>query len=195
MIKKATIRFLLIVSLLFTTLSFADETPDFYCSQELETVYQTIVQLPEVCELVCQVLQEGPLQIQPNSFLSDQFEGYWNSNDRSVYITISRDPTFSEMIITMLFELHNASRDRDFNHIYNLAVDGLIDRDQYVEKMEYIEYENVLATSLLLKKGVEMGIFPDDCVWNVSPSFTEHFEIQKERGHSAWFENDFDNNY
>lgn len=156
------------------------------CSAEYKKILETLQKHPSVNTLIEKVLQDGPLYIKTNKYFSNDFEGYWSLEDRTIYLTKVKNTSKHELLITLLFELHNASRSGDFHKLDLLAYNGQIGRKKYIEAVEYIEYENAIATSFILKKGISMGLFPSYCRWDLPNSFQSHLAMQKESGHSEW---------
>lgn len=160
-----------------------------YCAPQFKGVLSTIQQLPEVEKLISKALEEGPITIKSNRSLSQEFEGYWSSDDRTVYLTKGSE---SGLVTTLLFELHNAARDSELSQLHTLASQGQIKKWDYVEGVEWIEYQNALATSSLLNQGIEEGLFSSRCRWNLQSSFEKHFQQQKSMGHSYWIAQMYD---
>ena len=156
-----------------------------HTSPKLKGVMERIQQLPEAQELIDRVLEEGDLHVVVNQSFSNKFEGYWDASIRSIHIT--EGASESALISTILFELHNALREPDFEKADQMARVGKLDKKGYIESMEYIEYENARSTSEILSKGIQLGLFPADSYWGVAHTFEEHLCIQKRAGHSAWF--------
>ncbi|NGX38048.1 MAG: hypothetical protein K1000chlam2_01217 [Chlamydiae bacterium] len=181
------IKSLVLFLLLFSSIAHSQE---LHCTPELKKVVERIEQLPEGKELIDRVLEEGDLHIVINQIYSKKFEGYWDASIRTIHVT--KTPSDSAFISTILFELHNALRESDFEKTDQMAYQGSLDRNGYVKAMEHIEYENARATSNLLNKGIELGLFPYDSYWEVSDTFEEHFLVQKQAGHAAWFAKMYD---
>jgi len=165
---------------------------ELYCARSLKPVLNKIQQLPQVEQLIQQATEEGPVSIQENNRYSSKFEGYWSSDDRTIVLTKHRNTTEGGLISTMLFELHNAKRNKDFRTLDHQALRGEISKGEYVEAVEYIEYENALAVSALLDEGIEMGIFPRNSAWHPHRSFEDHYRLQRTSGHSKWIAKNYD---
>lgn len=174
-------RFLILILLLFSSLGFSSE---IRCEKKLQSTLETIRQLPEAEKLLQKVLEEGSISVEMNRFVSNQFEGYWAPNKRTIYITEGQSE--ADRLVTMLFEMHNAKRDKDFKELDRLALGKKIDQNEYVQRAERIEYENCVSTSKLLTLGRERGIFSKECRWDVADTFDEHFKWMKRSGHAAW---------
>jgi hypothetical protein len=146
--------------------------------------------LPEFRELLVKVQQEGPvfLRMEPRS----NFEGLWDGSSRTIVVNTRFNPALGSIICTILFELHNAATTRYYDHLIDLAGRGLLTKDQYVEKVEHAEYDNAKNTQDLLKKGVEMGIFPESAHWPVMPNFEDHYKVQQVSGHSLFIAENYD---
>jgi hypothetical protein len=138
--------------------------------------------------LIDKVLDEGPLTIATQYHLSENFNGYWSPEERTIYIT----PDSSHPFSTLLFELHNAVKNEEFRQLDLLAYKREISRKDYIQRQEFIEYQNALETSALLDKGMEEGLFPPNVGWYPAMTFKEHFQIQKSCGHSAWIGEAYD---
>ena len=177
MFKKA-----LIIFILFSSIAYSQE---MHVSPKLKSAVERIQQLPEAQELIDRVLEEGDLHIVINRSFSNKFEGYWDSYNRKIHITDGASN--SALYSTILFELHNALRESDFENVDNMARWGKLNKKGYIEAMEYIEYENAKSTSDILSKGIKQGLYPANSYWGVSDTFEEHLRIQKRAGHSAVF--------
>lgn len=169
----------------FCSICYADAQHEHsvHCAPELQNTLTTLQQLPEINDLIDQVLEEGCLYIETNCHQSKQFGGYWSSNVRTIWVTSSPQ---DKQLSTLLFEMHNALRDSDFKHLEELASSKELNRESFIEQMEYLEYQNALDTSELLDSGIEEGIFPPSYGWYPADTFEEHFRIQKSYGHSDW---------
>lgn len=174
-------RLFLIVILFFSTTWASVAQVD--CSPKLEKVYELVLEVPEVESLVDRILKKGPLQIEMNRHLSKQFEGYWDGDNRTIYIT-KTDSTAGK-INTLIFEMHNAAYDDELERLDTLAKHGQISRPDYIRSVEFWEYQNAKKCAQILDKGIAMGLFPKECHWALSDTFEEHFRIQKKAGHSA----------
>jgi len=195
MLKKIFILFFFIFSTTITTFSYAKKPSAYFaqnhitCAKQLQDVLAIIEELPEGKDLIQRVLKDGSISIKPNQKYSKKFDGYWEGSRRTIHLTASDRNT---LIGTLIFEMHNAIRDKDFEELDKKAYRGKISKKDYVEAIEYIEYENALSTKNILKKGIAKDIFPSSSYWNIPNNFSEHFAIQKSAGHSARIAKDFD---
>lgn len=173
---------LFLIGILFFSTTWA-AVSQVECSPKLEKVYELVLEVPEVESLVDQILKKGPLQIEMNRHLSKQFEGYWDGQDRTIYIT-KTDSTAGK-ISTLIFEMHNAAYDDELERLDSLAKLGQISRSEYIRSVEFWEYQNAKRCAEILDKGIAMGLFPRESHWPISSNFEDHFQIQKKAGHSA----------
>ncbi|MBX7066970.1 MAG: hypothetical protein K1X28_07050 [Parachlamydiales bacterium] len=127
--------------------------------------------------MIREVLKEGPIQIQDRRGL--QFGGYWDPNIRAVVMDGRVDP-----IYTLVFELHNASAQKEFDQLSLLASQGKISRERFIRDFEWIEYQNTFKTSAVVAEGIQKGVFPEESQSWYSSNFEEHLSIQKRAGHS-----------
>ncbi|NGX27430.1 MAG: hypothetical protein K940chlam6_01366 [Chlamydiae bacterium] len=185
--KAIIIIFCIFSNLSLSSISYGKQieqsTQELYCAPELRQVFSLLREMPDVNNLIDKILEGGPLYIEMNQHLSKKFEGYWSASDRTIYITKSRSP--AALLTTILFEMHNAANDTQLQHIDSLAYQGKTNRKQYVRAVEYWEYKNAKATTAILNRGIECGIFPENSYWYISDDFEEHFRIQKSAGHSS----------
>lgn len=188
MIKRT---FFIIFFLISNGLIYAEDNL-LKCHSELRSAVERIQIIPEVEDMIAEVLKEGPLRIELNKNLPEQFQGYWESSNRTIYITKLGQSSDCLLALTLLFEIHNAKRTADFAKIDHLASTRQIDREEFIENIEYIEYENALSTSHFLAQGVEKGLFQANCFWEVSNTFEEHLAIQKSNGHSEFIGQGYD---
>lgn len=164
------------------------------CAPQLRNCLATLQKLPEVKDLITAIQQEGSIRLALNkSKLSEQFGAFWDVDRRIIFVNLSWHQKEGELLASILFELHNASINSKINQLDHLASTGKIERDKYVEAMEFLEYQNAVKASALLKKGVELKIFPPSAYLPLYSSFEEHFRMQKIGGHSAWFAHNYDN--
>lgn len=169
--------------ILFHAIGFSSQ---YHCDPKLKPILEKVQALPEANEVIDQVLSQGPFSIEINKQHPDYFEGYWDSYQRTIYLTKSKKVSECSLITTLLMELQNALRNDDIKQMHRLAQRRAIDKSQFIEQFEYIEYENACAANELLNAGVEKGIFPSGCSWNIADNFSDHFAVQREMGHSDW---------
>jgi len=174
-------RWILLLVAFFSPACFAHE---LRCEPELRPILEKLQSLPESDEVIQKVLEQGPLSIEHNTTLSTQFEGYWDAYSRAIYISQTDDNSECSLITTLLFELHNALRTDDIEHMYSLASKRAIGRDDFIEQFEFLEYQNALATSQIIDHGASLGYFPYGCAWRIATDFASHFEVQLRMGHS-----------
>lgn len=186
MIQKLICFLLLLFSLVNSPVQAA-ESHRLHCVKELQPTLETLRKLPEIEDLIQRILAEGPLTIQNNDRLSNKFEGYWDPYKRTILITKRAHTTEADRIMTMLFEMHNAIRTKDFEEIDHLAYHRKISKAEFVRESEYIEYENCLSTSRLLDEGIRQGVFPRESYWPVYDNFEDHFKLMKRTGHADWY--------
>jgi len=186
MIQKLFCLLLLLFSFSASSIQAA-ESYRLQCIKELQPTLQTLRKVPEIEELVQRILAEGPFTIQYNDSLSKKFEGYWDPYNRSILITKRSSQTEADRIMTVLFEMHNATRSKDFQKLDHLAYMRQINKETYIRESEFIEYENCLSTSQLLEQGVEQGIFPSSCAWPIYDDFEDHYRLMKRTGHADWY--------
>lgn len=165
--------------------------PQVQCTKELLPILNTLLQLPEFNLLIDDVLKDGPITIQHNDSLSNKFTGYWDPYHRKILISKKSNLDKVDKTTTLLFEMHNASRSEDFKKIDYLAYKRKISKEQYIRQSEFIEYENCLSTSYLIKKGIQQGIFPKNSEWLVHDNFEDHYDWMKRSGHSTWYSNTY----
>jgi hypothetical protein len=162
------------------------------CDPQLQKCFQAILQIPEARNLINAIRKEGSIQIAvQNTALSKQLGAYWDPDRRIIFIDFSSHQEDGVIIGSLLFELHNASVNFQINHLNELAGKRKIDKDKYVESMEYLEYLNSINASNIAANGIKMGILPRDSQLPTYSSFEEHFKAQKMSGHSAFFERNY----
>jgi hypothetical protein len=154
------------------------------CPKELAKASQTVLQLPEANRLLDQVQQEGGIHLVYDRS-SKPYNACWMSPTRTIHVIGKEHRTFASYISSILFEMHNAKQDKKLEYLFQLAERGWITKSEYIESMERIEHQNALETMALIKKGMQLGVYPKDSFWEVPVSFKEHFAIQIEMGHSA----------
>ncbi len=174
------------------TMSLPNEGKFSSVPSNLYQAVAAVESLPEAAKLIDEVQKEGPISIEAQYFTDSDFEALWDSENRIIYINISRNETLGKEISSILFELHNAKTNKKLVGFFKQAQTGLIDKDSYVESVERLEYHNALSTSQLIEKGITRSLFPEDTRWDIFSSFEDHYKIQQIYGHSQWIADRFD---
>ena len=163
------------------------------CSPQLQKTLQAILKIPEAINLINSIRKEGTISIvAKNNYLSKQFGAVWDPDQRVIYIEVSSDRTEGTLIGFLLFELHNASVNYRIKELNNMASRGEINKEKYVESMEYLEYINSLNASRIAQIGIRMGALPWDSHLPTYNNFEDHFNAQKMSGHSDCFARNYD---
>jgi hypothetical protein len=164
------------------------------CAPQLQKCLNAILKIPEARTLIDSISKDGAIQIiAKNSKLSKQFGAYWDPDQRVICINLSTSHDEGMVIKSLLFELHNASVNSKIIHLNNLAHNKKINKNNYIESMEYLEYINSLNASKISEIGIKMGVLPPGSKLSTYSSFKEHFEAQKMSGHSSYFAENYDN--
>ena len=124
---------------------------------------------------------------------SDEFEGFWEGDRRVVMVNQTLNQDQGALICTIIFELHNALRNKELYNLALAAARGKMDKDTYVSKVEQMEYRNVCSTIVLLEEGIRRGLFPASAQWKINPTFEDHYRVQQLTGHSQWIARSYDN--
>lgn len=183
--------------LLFISFSFLlqlDATENLlqYYSSELQKVVKAVEKLPAARDLIERVQSEGGVSVAVSRRNNLNFSAYWESQSRQITLNLSYQRSFGTLIRSLLFELHNAASNSQFEELYRRAMSGTISREQYILGMERIEYSNCLKTSELLRQGIKLGIFPAGVDWYIPSSFQRHYEIQCSGGHAQYHGRNYD---
>ena len=188
--RKIIVLFFIIASMNhnWTWAELAKEDSPLFCDEEFQEIFSLIQNLSEVNCLIDRTLQDGPLYILKNDLYPQTMTGFWQPYHRTIYLTKMLQTTAETLIITLIFELHNAARNNELENIDSAVCRHEFDKDQYVEAKECIEYQNVISTHQILKIGRDSGLFSSECDEPYFPSFQDHLQYQKEMGHSAFFE-------
>ena len=160
------------------------------CVKELQHILATIQKVPQARTLISNVLKEGPIRITINTHLPKEFGAYWEGNQRIIVVNYNNPE--SELIDSIIFELHNALANTQLNHFDYLASSGQMTRNQYIESIERLEYSNAHLSKKIMERGVQMGVFPKNARLQLCATFEEHFRIQKKYGHSEWIGKNYD---
>lgn len=163
------------------------------CSPQLRSCLNKIEQIPEARQLIEKIQQDGPFCIKVSEHsLGQQFGAFWDIDNRAINVNVAGHRTEGEMIGSILFELQNALMSRKLDDLDRQAMMGQVNRDKYVESVEYIEYVNSKNAARIADTGIQMGVLPRSAMLNTYPSFEEHFKWQKYGGHSAWIAGTYD---
>ena len=163
-----------------------------YHSDELSTPLYYLHHLEESKQLIEQVEQEGAIAIKVAKLGANASNALWMPSERTIYLNVSHRRSYGNMMRSILFELHNALSERQFDYYDQMARERQISKEKYIEAIEYIEYSNVLKTVQVLNKGIRRGVFPPDAHWEIARSFDEHYQFQLEFGHTALIGHTYD---
>lgn len=163
------------------------------CAPQLRQHLTSIQKLPEARQLIADVQKEGPIRIKLNNHqLSQQFGAFWDMNNRTIAISQSSKESEGDIIGSIIFELHNAQANSKIDYYDNLAFKRKISRENYIQAIERIEYENSKKAASIIEKGIKLGIFPNSARLHTYRNFEEHYHYQKQGGHSAWIGKSYD---
>lgn len=161
-------------------------------SPKAKEAFHSLQKLPDYHRLVQEVEREGAIKIEMVSLNNESFDAFWDSTDRVIRINKLKNENFNVLICSILFELHNAKSDRRFMHFYNMAIRGEISKEEYVENVERMEHANALKCSLLLEKGISLGIFSSEVRWPIYRNFDDYYKVQQIHEHSHWLAKSYD---
>lgn len=161
-------------------------------SPRVSKAFETIQKLPEIKQLIAAIEKEGTVHVDVRDLPHEEFDAYWEGTERLIRINESRNEEFGTFLCSLLFELHNAHTNREIVRLGTLAYQGQLTKDQYVESVERLEYQNALQTSALLEKGISLKIFPESARWHLYNNFDDHYKAQQILGHSGWIANQYD---
>lgn len=161
-------------------------------SPEAKEAFHSLQKLPDYHRLVQEVEREGAIKIEMVSMRDESFDAFWDSTDRVIRINKLKNENINVLICSILFELHNAKSDKRFMHYYSLAMRGEISKEEYVENVERMEHANALTCSLLLERGINLGIFSSEVRWPIYRNFDDYYKVQQIHEHSHWLAKSYD---
>lgn len=161
------------------------------CHPQLQKHFLKILQIPEARDLIANIQEDGPVNIEVNnSPIGRQFGAYWDTENRVVFVDLSQ--TEGEIIGSIIFELHNAAANPQILRLQGLASVRRIDKTTYVEAIERIEFNNSLKAAHIAREGVRKGFIPQDAILHTYPNFDEYFYWQQYGGHSGSIASDYE---
>lgn len=197
MFKKCLINYSLILMCQFLSIQAAESDlsnliPVNHSSQ-LNEIMITIQKLPEAKKLIADVQKEGAIRVIFNRDVAvcQQFGACWDPDHRVILVNMVKKSSKGEIIGSILFELQNALVNSKFLYYNDLATQGKIGKENYVQAIEYLEYQNSLRASKLAEQGIQSGIFPISARLPTYPSFKDHFFAQKTGGHTDWIAHNY----
>jgi hypothetical protein len=158
----------------------------------LQQAVTLIKACPESRRLLQKVEKDGPITFAFHPVGKGPFSACWIGEQRTLLLNASNEWTLGEKISSILFELHNALKDTDFENLNLQAQRGTISKDYYVETIEFIEFENSIKTKNIITNGINRRFFPKDAALNTYKNFQEHFFWQKKLGHSQLMADQYD---
>lgn len=171
--------------IIFLYLFGAEIYPEISCDPKLKNTLTTIQKVKSAEVLIEEVLKDGPLTIKND--VDFPFEAYWDTTTRTIGVTDT-----GSRIHSILFELHNASTQKDFDRYNTLAIEKKIGKEDYVRAIEQIEYQNTRKTATIIDEGIRLGFFPKESQAYYYSNFEDHLCHQKLTGHSAWIAGIYD---
>lgn len=143
-------------------------------------------------QLLNEVEIEGPIKLEFQPLGKGPFHACWIGELRTILLNASNEWTEGQIISSILFELHNAKKDRKFENLNLLALKNKISKQHYVESIERFEFDNSLLTKKIIDSGIQYGFFPKDAHLPVYKNFEEHYYWQVKLGHSALMAKQYD---
>lgn len=177
----------IILLLLFFSLPQTSFSRDFDAyPQEIKPVVQTILKSPQVQKLLSKIKREGPIGIQFEKKIGGNFRAHWNGVSRKIVINLNQKPTFSSLIASIIYEMHNAGADGKFKALFSLAKEGKVSKKEYVELFEKIEYQNMLLAQAIIDEGISSQIFPASTKKSRFKNFQDYYHYQQTNHHTSW---------
>ncbi len=150
----------------------------------LEQAVVAIRELPECRPLLDKVEREGGFRVIENQ--AAPFDAQWNPNRRTIEVNSRNHSSPGRIIVSVLFELHNAANDERIKHLQDLARERRISKKHFVRKIEQREWRNWEATCTILAIGREKRIFPKEALANSFRTFDNYYRVQENSGHTDY---------
>jgi hypothetical protein len=113
--------------------------------------------------------------------------GQYRGETYSISIEYNRNLSDQEATAAIIFELVNASFEKEFTHQIEQAKEGKLQREEYVQKVEYIEWRALQKSRIIINE-----IIPQQLA-NINPkqfeNFQHHLYIQEKSGHTEVYRN------
>lgn len=155
----------------------------FYDPQ-LSHAVKSLLQVPECKQLLKDIQANGSIGLRFEHLGSHSSSAVWYGDQRVISVNASKQHSDGQKICSILFEMHNALNNYKFLQLDQLAREGKLNKESYIESIEKLEHQNALNTKKLLDKGVSIGVFPSDAKWPIIHSFDDHYKVQQIMGHS-----------
>lgn len=156
----------------------------------LDQAVAAIRELPECRPLLAKVEQEGGFRVIENP--TAPFDAQWNPNRRTIEVNSRNHSSFGPIIVSILFELHNAVNNDRLKHLQDLARERSLPKDRFVRKIELREWKNWESTCHLISIGREKRIFPKDAQAKSFRTFFNYLTIQEQGGHIQYHAHHYD---
>lgn len=186
---KRLIQVLFTLILLFSPLNAITLTKSSPMAQKAISTLQKLAQYPA---LIKEIEKNGPIKLEMANLKDEQFDAFWDSTNRTIRINLLKNEKFDVLIVSILFELHNAKSDLRFKELYTKAKFGQITKEKYVEEVERMEHQNALSTSLIIDNGIKIGLLNEEARWPILKNFDDHYALQQLKDHSQWIANNYD---
>ncbi|MEX1013390.1 MAG: hypothetical protein WD595_00680 [Waddliaceae bacterium] len=140
-------------------------------------------EFPDSNRIIENALQQGSITVDI-AYKGMPFEAMWEGELRKISIDGNSNNTEGRILCHILFEMMNAVSEPKYKELYQMAEQGRIDCDSYVEIIERIEHNNMIQTANIIEKGITAGVFPSSARWSFIYDFATHYKIQQLVGHS-----------
>lgn len=155
-----------------------------FLSPPVEQAISIIKQMPECKPLLAKIAEEGGFRVVENK--TAPFGAQWNPNTRVIEINSLNHATVGDVIVSLLFELHNAGTDARLRYLQDCAHARSISRQRFVRKMEQREWKNWEATCALVQIGKQRGLFPAQTMAVSFGTFDRYLDMQNAGGHTQF---------
>ncbi len=154
--------------------------------KELQKPMQIILAHRESADFIHSLEQEGGIRVLYSSFPKQKITALWEANSRTIYINKDRPYSESDIIRSIIFELHNAASSKQLEAIYDKAYRGQISKENFVRSIEFMEHKNALMAQQLIENGIRAGKFSKGCTLHCFANFDDYYALQQLFEHSHW---------
>ena len=111
---------------------------------ELKQAVDSIESLDEGRQFLDLCQKSGQIDLKFKALGQNQSTACWIGHERVIILNASREFTEGKKINSILFELNNSLTHNEFVNLNKLAYQNRISKNEFVESVERLEYNNVI---------------------------------------------------
>lgn len=163
-----------------------------YVAPALDKSVNILLRCPYVRDLLSEIQKDGPIYLDFKPLGKNAANAMWQSNTRYIVVNSSNKRGIPDTVRSILFEMHNAHKQKAFAKIDEKASHKQLSKEMYVQAIEHQEHQNALQTKNVIDWGIRNNFFPKESEWPIFTNFEDHYKLQQLSGHSDFIAHVYD---